>query len=100
MKTPRNQKTKSVSCLICAWYLAAQVPDYGWAVQCRPWNQSWLRTYIQTIAPVLSACVLELPVCVVSSPPPPSLWELLAPDFGDYTLLSRSINTSEVGSVM
>lgn len=48
----------------------------------------------QTTAPVLAACVLELPV------PPSSIWELLAPDFGDYTLLSRSINTSEVGSVM
>lgn len=66
----------------------------GWAVQRRPWKQSWVRAHTQTIAPVLSAYVLELPV------PPSSIWELLAPDFGDYTLLSRSINTSEVGSVM
>lgn len=53
-------------------------------------------------APVLSAGVLELPECIVvpPTPTPLSLWELLAPDFGDYTLLSRSINTSEVGSVM
>jgi hypothetical protein len=63
-----------------------------WAMQCRPWKQSLVRTHAQTIAPVLSVWVLELPVLLSS------IWELLL--IGDYMLLSRSINTSEVGSVM
>lgn len=74
--------------------MAVQVPD------------EWVGNAVQALEAELGEdihgdhCPHAVFLCSGIACSPPNIWELLAPDFGDYMLLSRSINTSEVGSVM
>lgn len=79
---------------------AAQVPD---ECMCSAVQESdaELSEDVHPVHCPCAVCLCSGIACsLAATPSPPSMWELLAPDFGDYTLLSRSINTSEVGSVM